>query len=303
MRGVPRDRPEEYGEQETLTQEEFLERARRDEAGRYRAINTETFLRRDPGLRSFGYTSLVVDPPNGRTPEMTEAGKARAASRDRGTFGDGPFDDFDDFTLYDRCITRGVIGSALPVIYGNGMRIAQTPNEIAISYEMIHDTRIIPLYERPFLDDDIRSYMGNSRGHWDGDTLVIETRNLTDKTSIGPNGNGTRHSDQMVITERLRRVDPEMIEYFATIDDPVAYTAPFTIRMMITSQPDYRVYEYSCHEGNGAVGNSLSGERAYERKVAEALANGLPVPPRDGAGNIYAGPEEGAEIFDINAGE
>lgn len=303
MRGIPRDRPEEFGARESVTQEEFLERASRDEGGRYRAINTETFLRRETGIRTFGYTSLVVDPPSGRMPEMTEAGKARAAGRDRGTFGPGPFDDFDDFTLYDRCITRGIVGSALPVIYGNGIRIAQTPNEIAISYEMIHDTRIIPLYDRPFVDEEIRSYLGNSRGHWDGDTLVIETRNLTDQTSIGPNGNGTRHSDQMTLTERLTRVDPDMIEYFVTVNDPVAYTAPFTLRMMITRQPGYRLYEYSCHEGNGAVGHSLSGERAFERQVAEAIANGLPVPSREGSGSIYGAPEEGAEIIDINAGQ
>lgn len=303
MRSVPTSRPEEFGSRETLTEEEFQQRAGRDEGGRDRAINTETFLRNEWGIRTFGYTSLVVDPPNGRIPEMTAAGKARAGDRDRGTFGAGTFDSFDDFTLYDRCITRGILGSTLPVIYGNGIRIAQTPNEVAISYEMIHDTRIIPLYDKPFLDDDIRSYMGNSRGHWDGDSLVVETRNLTSETSIGANGNGTRHSDQMTISERFTRVDPQMIEYTATVNDPVAYTAPFTFRMMITQQPNYRVYEYSCHEGNGAVGHSLSGERAYEREVAEAIAAGLPVPPRGNGMSIYGAPEEGAEVFDINAGE
>lgn len=302
MRSVPRERPEEFGTRETLTEAEFAERASNDAGGRDRAINTETFLRNEWGVRTFGFASLVVDPPDGRMPEMTEAGKARAGSRDRGTFGSGPFDSFEDFTLYDRCITRGVIGSVLPVIYGNGMRIVQTPNEVAISYEMIHDTRVIPIYDKPFLDDDIRAYLGNSRGYWDGDTLVIETRNLTDRTSIGANGNGTRHSDQMTITERLTRVDPEMIEYLATVDDPVAYTAPFTFRLMITKQPDYRLYEYACHEGNGAVSHSLSGERAYERQVAEAIAKGEALPER-GGGNIFRAPEEGAEIFDINAGD
>jgi hypothetical protein len=303
MRSVGTNRPEQFGNRETLTEEEFQQRAGRDEGGRDRAINTETFLRNEWGIRTFGYTSLVVDPPNGRIPEMTAAGKARAGNRDRGTFGPGPFDSFEDFTLYDRCISRGILGSTLPVIYGNGIRIAQTPNEVAISYEMIHDTRIIPIYDKPFLDGDIRSYMGNSRGHWDGETLVVETRNLTDRTSIGANGNGTRHSDQMTITERFRRVDPQMIEYIATLSDPVAYTAPFTFRMMITRQPNYRVYEYSCHEGNGAVGHSLSGERAFEREVAAAVAAGLPPPSRDSGMSIYGPPEEGAEIFDINAGE
>lgn len=303
MRGIPLDRPEDLGDREYLTDEEFRSRAEQAEGGRERAINTETFLRNEWGTRSFGYSSLVVDPPNGRVPAMTDAGHSRAGSRDRGTFGPGPFDTFEDFTLYDRCITRGVLGSTLPVIYGNGMRISQKPDEVAISYEMIHDTRLIPLDGRPFPDDSIRQWMGSSRGHFEGDTLVVETRNFTDETSIGLNGNGTRHSEALVLTERFTRVDPRMIEYVATVDDPVTYTAPFTIRLMITQQPDYQIYEYSCHEGNGAVVNSLSGERAYERQVAEAGAKGLPVPPRTGAGNIYREPVEGAEIFDINAEE
>ncbi len=299
MRGVGTSRNPRHGTRESLTPEEFAERANRDEAGMDRAVNTETFLRNEWGIRTFGYTSLVIDPPDGRIPEMTEAGRARAGNRDRGTFGPGPFDAFEDFTLYDRCITRGVMGSILPVIYGNGLRIAQTPDTFAISYEMIHDTRIVPLDGRPHVSDDIRQYMGNARGYWDGDTLVIETRNFTDETSIGANGNGTRHSEQMTITERLTRVDPDMIEYIATVEDPVAYTAPFTVRLMITTQPDYQTYEYSCHEGNGAVGHSLSGERAYERLVEEAIAAGLPIPPRGGM-NVYGPPEEGAEIFNIN---
>lgn len=301
MRSVPMSRPEEFGDSETMNEEQFLQRARRDQAGRDRAVNEETFLRNEYGVRTFGYTSLVVDPEDGQMPDMTDAGRERAGNRDRGTFGPGPFDGFDDFTLYDRCITRGVLGSTLPVIYGNGMRINQSPNEVAISYEMIHDTRVIPLDpDRPHISDEIDQYMGNSRGYFEGDTLVVETSNFTDKTSIGTNGNGTRHSDQLTMTERFTRVDPEMIEYTASVNDPVAYEEPFTIRMMITTQPDYEVYEYSCHEGNGAVGHALSGERAYEKQVAEAIANDEPVPPRANGMSIYAAPEEGAEIIDIN---
>ena len=184
MRSVPTQRPENFGTRTTLTPEEFQQRASRDEGGANAAATRETFLRNEWGIRTFGYSSLVVDPPNGRVPAMTPAGLARAADRDRGTFGPGPFDKFEDFTLYDRCITRGVLGSTLPVIYGNGMRIVQNPSSVAISYEMIHDTRIIPLDRRPHLDDNIRQWMGNARGHWEGDTLVVETRNFTDQTSI-----------------------------------------------------------------------------------------------------------------------
>jgi hypothetical protein len=303
MRSVPTQRPEAFGTRETLTPDEFVQRASRDEGGKDAAANRETFLRNEWGIRTFGYSSLVVDPPNGRVPEMTPAGRARAANRDRGTFGPGPFNEFEDFTLYDRCITRGVLGSTLPVIYGNGMRIIQNPGSVAISYEMIHDTRIIPLDGRPHLDAGIRQYMGNSRGHWDGDTLVVETQNFTDKTSIGGNGNGTRHSEAMTLTERFTRVDPDMIEYVATVNDPIAYTAPFTFRMMITTQPNYETFEYSCHEGNGAVGHSLSGERAIDKQIADAIARGEKPPERPQGQGIYGRPREGAEVFDINAGE
>jgi hypothetical protein len=131
--------------------------------------------------------------------------------------------------------------------------------------------------------------MGSSRGHFEGDTLVIETSHFTDRTSIGPNGNGTRHSDRMKITEWLTRIDPEMIDYRIRVDDPVTYTAPFTLRLTITSQPGYEMYEYSCHEGNGAVKYALSAEREYDRKVAEAKAKGLPVPPRTMGMEVYTG--------------
>jgi hypothetical protein len=303
MRSVPTQRPPNFGDRTTLTPEEFQQRAGRDEGGADAAANRETFLRNEWGIRTFGYSSLVVDPPSGRVPEMTPAGLARAADRDRGTFGPGPFNEFEDFTLYDRCITRGVLGSTLPVIYGNGLRIVQNPGSVAISYEMIHDTRIIPLDRRPHLDDSIRQWMGNSRGRWEGDTLVVETRNFTDETSIGGNGNGTRHSEAMTLTERFTRVDPDMIEYIATVNDPIAYTAPFTFRLMITTQPNYETFEYSCHEGNGAVGHSLSGERAFEREVAEAIARGETPPQRTVGMGIYGRPREGAVVFDNNAGE
>ncbi len=303
MRSVPLQRPENFGTRAALTPQEFQERASRDEGGKDRATNTETFLRNEWGIRTFGYSSLVVDPPNGRIPEMTPAAKARAANRDRGTFGPGPFDKFADFTLYDRCLTRGVLGSTLPVIYGNGMRIVQNPGNVAISYEMIHDTRLIPLDGRPALDPAIRQYMGSARGHFEGNTLVVETRNFTAETSIGPNGNGTRHSEALTLTERFTRIDPDMIEYVATVTDPVAYTAPFTVRLMITTQPNYETFEYSCHEGNGAVGHALSGEREFDRQVAEAIARGETPPRRSDGLAIYGRPEEGAEVFDINAGE
>jgi hypothetical protein len=303
MLGIPRQRPEEFGLRDKLTPEEFAARAAADDAQRNFVVNEQAFSgRREYGTRTFGYTSLVVDPPNGRYPPLTESGRARAAAVNRGTFGPGPFDDFGDFTLYDRCITRGIFGSVLPAIYGNGIRITQSPGTFAITYEMIHETRIIPLDGRAHVAASIRPYTGNGRGYWDGDTLVVETTNFTDKTGVGVGG---AHSDQLQLRETYTRVDPQMIEYTATIDDPVTFTVPFTYRVMFTTTPGYQLYEYSCHEGNSAIDHSLSGERAYEKRVAEAVAQGLPLPERIPSAETLELPEDrdSIEFFDINAGE
>ena len=294
MRSVPTQRPEAFGDRESLTPEEFTRRASGDTGSRDRAVNQETVLRNEWGIRTFGYTSLVVDPPNGRIPPMTPEAIKRAASRDQGTFGAGPFTEPDDFTLYDRCITRGVVGSILPVLYGNGFRLMQTPQAVVISYEMIHDTRTIWLDGRPHLGPKVRQLLGDSRGRFDGNTLVVETTNFTDRTSIGGNGNGTRHSDKMRMTERFTRIDPQMIDYQITVDDPVTYTQPFTLRLTVTAQPNYQLYEYSCHEGNGAVKYAMSADRAYDQTVADALAKGLPIPRRDMA-SPYGPPAPGTQ--------
>jgi hypothetical protein len=293
MRGIPTSRPPQQGDRESLTPEEFARRAGGDEASRDRAVNQETILRNEFGVRTFGYTSFIVDPPNGQMPTLTQSAlDRRKALANQGTFGGGPWDDFDDFTLYDRCITRGVPGSVMPVLYGNGLRIVQTPNEVVISYEMVHDTRVIPLDGRPRIGANIKQYIGDSRGHWEGDTLVVETMNFTNKTAVG----GAPHTDKLKLTEWFTRIDPQMIDYRFRVEDPDTFAAPFTMRMTITEQPGYQVYEYSCHEGNTAVGQALSGERAYERQVAEAKAKGLPIPPRTTGMEVYSGaPVEGRQ--------
>jgi hypothetical protein len=301
MRGIPRDRPQELATQETLSEEQFLERARTQQAGRNRAVNEETFLRNEWGTRTFGFTSLVVDPPDGRTAALNDAGRARAqATRGRGTFGSGPWNTFDDFSLYDRCIGLGINRGMGAAIYGNGIRIFQSPDTVTITYEMIHETRVIPLDGRPYLEEEIPQFTGNGRGRWEGDTLVIEAQGFTDRSSVG---GGAPNSRSLRTTERIRRVDPEMIEYRITVEDPDTYTAPFTVRTMWTTQPNYYAYEYSCHEGNSAVRMGLSGERAFERQVAEALAAGREPPRRSTGNEVYRAPSEAAVIFDINAGE
>ena len=208
-------------------------------------------------------------------PAVTPAAEKRRAPRDRGTFGDGPFDTFEDFTLYDRCITRGVVGSVLRVIYGNGNRIVQAPGMVAITYEMIHDTRVLYTDGRPHIGQRIRQYLGDSRARWEGEELVVETTNLTDQTSIGGNGNGLRHSDQMKIVERFRRVAEDIVQYQFTVDDPVTYVRPFTMSFPLTPLDGGVILPYECHEGNQAVRNSLSAERAEDRALADDLARGI----------------------------
>ena len=278
MRGVPMSRPQEYGTRQYLTDEQFDARAKERAAAReINDARTGTF-RNEEGTRAFGYTSFVIDPPDGRVPTLTTEARARRVVQ--GTNGVGPFNTAEDFNNYDRCITQGLAGSWLPVVYGNGARILQTPDSVVIAHEMVHDTRVIPLDNRAHVGSGIRSMMGDSRGRWEGRTLVIETTNFTDRTSIGANGNGPRHSEAMKMTERLTMVDPEMITYELRVEDPKTYVAPWTLRMMLTRQPGYEIYEYGCHEGNGAVGNSLSAERAYEREAAENASKGLPPPER-----------------------
>jgi hypothetical protein len=300
MRGIPFSRPEALGTQEFLSEAQFIERAKRQQAGTQHAATVQTFHRVTYGSRVFGYSSLVVDPPNGRVPELTAAGKARAAAAaGNGSFGNGPFDAFDDFSMYDRCVARGMNAGISAVLYGNGVVIAQSPNSVSITYEMVHETRVIPLDARPHLADSLAQYSGNSRGRWEGDTLVVETKGFNDKLAIAGSAN---NSASLRTTERIRRIDADMVEYRVTIDDPENYTAPFTVRAVWTVQPGYDVFEYSCHEGNFAVSGGLAGERAYEREVAEAKAKGLPIPSRSTM-DIYAPPEGGAEVFDVNKGE
>jgi hypothetical protein len=273
MRGVPMSRPPQFGTRRYLTDEEFAARAgERATARKVDDARTGTF-RNEEGTRDFGYTSLVIDPPNGRIPPSLPGARERRVA---GTFGVGPFNTMDDFSLYDRCITRGVIGSFGPAVYGNGARIIQTPDAVVIAYEMVHDTRIVPLDGRPPLGAGIRQYMGDSRGRFEGDTLVIESSNFTDKTALG----GVRHSPELKLTERFTRIDPEMIDYEIRVEDPATWEQPWTMRMTVTAQPNYEIYEYGCHEGNMAMRNILSAERAYEKAAAEAAAKGLPPPER-----------------------
>jgi len=279
--GIPRDRPPALGTQLYQSDQEYAARVKQVEANIVnRENNATSTFRNDFARRAFRQTSIIVDPPDGRMPAFTAEATKRRASRDRGTFGDGPFDSTEDFTLYDRCITRGIVGSVLRVVYGNGNRIVQAPGMVAISYEMIHDTRVMYTDGRPHVSTNIRQLLVDSRARWEGDELVVETTNLTDRTSIGGNGNGLRHSAKMVITERFRRVASDILQYQFTVDDPVTYEKPFTMSFPLTPLDGGLLLPYDCHEGNYAIRQSLGAERAEDDKVAADFSRGVIRPRR-----------------------
>jgi hypothetical protein len=221
--------------------------------------------------------ALVVDPPDGRIPALTaEGAKRREEARDGRGFpaewkeeADAP----EDMNLYYRCITRGLLGSILASSYNNGNQIMQVPGYVVLRHEMIHETRIIPLDGRPHVSDAIRMYMGDSRGHFEGNTLVVETTNMTDKTSIGSNGagyngEGGRHSAALKLTERFTRTGPHTLQYEVVLDDPQTWSRPWTLAFPMDEDPEYFLGEYACHEGNYAMENILTGFR-HEEELGE----------------------------------
>ena len=276
--GIPHERPAQFTDRALLTDQEFADRVQADEKARKASENAVGSFRNDGSWKTKSYrqTSYVIEPEDGQTPAFTEAALKRAAPRDRGTFGEGPFRDQYDFTLFDRCVTRGIVGSVLPVVYGNGHRIIQAPGQIIISYEVVHDTRVIYTDGRPHVSPKIRQYLGDSRGHWEGNTLVIETTNFTDQTSIGGfNGGGLRHSTDMKLTERITRIDKDELRYEVHVDDPKTYVKPWTMSLPLTSPPGYVLLPYECHEGNYMLKNTLSADRAEDDAIAADAKRGI----------------------------
>jgi hypothetical protein len=281
--GVPFERPTQYGERAELTDEEYAAKVDANEeqlAKDQNPLPESEFSAEDPSAINASRhwlerpetpsraTSLVVEPPNGRLPALTPAGQQRLAER-RSRRGRGLPASYTDFTNYDRCLTRGLVGSMLPVIYGNGTQIVQAPGVVVIRNEMIHEARVIPLDGSPHAGAGVRMWMGDSRGRFEGDTLVIETTNFTDRTGLGGNGNGAVHSENLRLVERLRRVDADTVRYEFTVHDAQTYTQPWTVAFDLDSRPGYEIYEYACHEGNLGLANMLSAARAEER-AAEA---------------------------------
>ncbi|MDE0101605.1 MAG: hypothetical protein OXN89_04430 [Bryobacterales bacterium] len=258
---TPLERPAQFADQEQFSPEQAAGRNAAAHAerphipGNIGSYNAHWFDkgRVDPDRR----TSLIVDPPNGRLPTLTPVGHARVEARKRRI--SGPFDSWLNFTAWTRCITyHGV--PPVSTGYNNTYQIFQSPGYVAILVENIHDVRIIPLDGRPALDQRIRQWNGDSRGHWEGDTLVVETGNFSDKTE-----HRYPSSKNLRAVERFTRVSDDRIRNEFSITDPDTYTESWTALRMMPRLEDYVIYEYACHEGNYAMTNALSGARAEER--------------------------------------
>jgi hypothetical protein len=209
-------------------------------------------------------TSKIVDPPDGRVPPLTAEAQKAVAARAEAAKRRGPSDSWTDRSLGDRCIvSRGgwphVVVNAGS--YGNIIRIIQSPGYVVLTHEMIHETRVIPVDGRPHVGDGIRQYLGDPRGRWEGNTLVVEVTNFSDKTDF----RGSRETLRLV--ERFTRVGPDAINYAVTIDDPKTFTKSWTIGVPLKQDKEQtEIFEYACHEGNYAMRNILSGARADEEK-------------------------------------
>ncbi len=255
---TPLERPAALQGKETLSQEEAEER---EEAARLNAElppppgdpGTYNSFWREPGI-ALTRTSLIVDPPDGRVPALTADGKARVSARQAARKSREPAGPWENYSNWERCLTRGVI--KLNSFYSSSHQIFQSPGYVVIVQELIHEARIVPLDGRPALSSAIQQWMGESRGRWEGDTLVVETTNFNDRNPFRGSG------DTWKLVERFTRVGPDAIDYQFTVDDPKIFTRPWTVSMpMMTGGP---IFEYACHEGNYSMRNMLSGQGSQE---------------------------------------
>jgi hypothetical protein len=273
---TPFQRPEALGERALLTDAEYAAALKSAAELRSRFAKEEKAGKLGLGhWTEYGeplrQTSLITEPANGRLPPMTGQGRARAAGM-KSSWSQKVFDDLSDFNSLDRCITRGMPASMLPFPYNNGVRIFQAPGYVAIQLELIHETRIIPLDGRAPLPGRMATWLGSSRGHFEGSTLVIETANFNGEAPmviVGPTNQPVPTSRALRITERLTPTGPNTLQYEARVEDPDVLTAPWKMSFPWTRNDGYRIYEYACHEGNEQIGNYI---KATSPRFAAARA-------------------------------
>src|SRR5437867_3416023 len=271
---VPFERPAAFGERAVLSDEEL---AKRQVDAKKRARDDKEDRPPGPSLITPAHwfevgngvsarTSLIVDPPNGRMPPLTAEAAKRPVDRriETGLMGEEgklPLNGPEDTGLASRCITRGIPETWIPSIYNNGFQIVQTPDYVAIFYERYHEYRIIPLDVRPHVGEPIRQWIGDSRGRWDGNTLVIDVTNFGDKARFRGAG-ATLHA-----VERLTRVDADTVNVSVTIEDQTRWTKPWKFEVNGKKDPRYKLFEMACHEGNYSMRNMLNAARAQEKEL------------------------------------
>jgi hypothetical protein len=209
-------------------------------------------------------TSLIVDPADGKIPPQTAQGRERALVRRAAAQEHGSADSYENRSLQERCITRGLPEVILPGPYNNNLQIVQAPGYVVLFTEMIHDARVVPMDGRAHSSPNLRAWMGDSRGRWEGDTLVVDTTNFTDRTNFRGSG------ENLHLVERFTRVDAGTIDYRFTVEDPTTWTRPWTVAYPIV-KTDGPIYEFACHEGNYGLRDILTGAR-YEERIAEEAA-------------------------------
>ena len=275
---TPFERPVALADKAFLTEEEAVAQERQSAERRANPVrrpgdvgsDNEAFVDTGYKVTSTRQTSLVVDPPNGRVQFLPEAEKRRE-------FNLANVDSYETMSPWDRCITRGPTG-LFPAGYNNGYQIIQTPTHVVIVSEMIHEARIIPIDGRPHASPRVRSWTGDSRGHWEGVTLVVDTTNFHDRgwiTTHAGSGRlrGTPNSEALHLVERFTRTSEDTIRYTMTIDDPNVYASPWTVAIPFTRNDSYQIFEYACHEGNRAIELILGGARVQEQEKAAAPTN------------------------------
>ena len=215
----------------------------------------------------------MIDPPNGRIPPYTAEAQKRVVRAGTelgfvgGSFGKGPYNGPEDLALTDRCITRGLPQTWFPSEYNNGFQIVQSADYVTIFYERLHEARVIPLDGRPHLTGQVRQWIGDSRGRWDGNTLVVDVSNFGEQTAF------RKSSSTLHLTERYTRADADTVRVEVTVDDPSTWARPWTFAVTGKTDPAYwQIFEYACHEGNYGMRNMLSGARAKEKAAGEAAS-------------------------------